>query len=624
MRTSVRNRNSAKHHSIVATLVLSLWFPLASTAELRIDKVEPPFWWVGMQDPVVQLMLYGEDLKGSEISSTEPGIQVLQTHDTDNPGYLFVDLKIAPSLSAGDYALRVERGQETATHRYPLKERAPTENRHQGFNASDVIYLITPDRFSNGDPKNDRAPGTLDEYDPKNPKMRHGGDLRGIINRLDYLADLGVTTLWLNPVLENRGINSYHGYKTTDRYRIDPRFGSNETYDELVREAHAHGLKVIFDNVNNHIGLKHPWMANLPTKDWVNGSIENHESEKHYLLSITDPHRAPNSLKQLKEFWFVDAMPDLNQRNQHLSQYLTQNTLWWIERSGLDGIREDTYPYADQAFLTKWAQTVRAHYPRFSVVGEIWATAPAYLAHFQEGSRMPDAIPTHLPSVMDFPLKVAFQRFLKKEGKLRDIYQVFAQDFLYPAPNQLLVFLDNHDTPRALLEAEGDLKRVQLALTILLTARGIPQLLYGTEIAMQGGRSHVEVRADFPGGFPGDQRSAFTKEGREENEQAMHSFVRRLLHLRKKHPALQSGKLIHYPPTWNSDVYIYFKKGKDGTTFLILANGHEEKRSVDLSELAPELKEFSTWRDLMSDQENPLNPNGFSLEPLETRIYQLK
>ena len=593
---------------------------------LRIDKVEPPFWWVGMEHQPLQLMVYGDHLNGVTVSAEDARLTVTKVHHLENSHYAFFDLVIPAELAAGNYSLKFRHGTQTKDVSYTLKARAEMRRLHQGFDASDVIYLITPDRFTNGDPANDRAEGVLDEFEPANPRMRHGGDLRGVVDRLDYLKDLGVTALWLNPILENRGVNSYHGYKATDHYRIDPRFGENETYDELVREAHARGLKVIFDHVNNHIGLRHPWVPDLPSADWLNGTVEDHESEKHYLLSISDPHRAPDSLKLLKTFWFVDTMPDLNQRNSFLANYRIQNTLWWIERTGLDGIREDTYPYVDQAFQTRWAKAVRDAYPKFSIVGEIWAISPAYLAQFQDGSKMPNAIVTHLPSVMDFPLQTAFRRFLRKEGKLKGVYEVFAQDFLYPDPQRLLVFLDNHDTPRALLEADKDLTRVQLALTILLTARGIPQLLYGTEIALVGGESHVEVRADFPGGFPDDIRNAFVSAGRTDKENEMFSFVRHLLHLRKSHPALSGGKLIHYPPTWNSDVYKYLKIHANGETILVLANGHEETRSVDLSELKEQLKGVRNWIELHSGLSVPRKETDHevSLEPLETKMFLLR
>ena len=583
--------------------------------------MEPPNWWAGMKYRNVQLMLYGDGLAQLSVRSPDPNLKVKSVSKLGHANYAFVDLELNKQLQPGTYELICTSGGVSKTVSFPVHARTERGRRHQGFSQRDAIYLITPDRFANGDTSNDRVDGVLDEFDPTQDRMRHGGDLRGIIDHLDYIQDLGFTAIWLNPVLENSGINSYHGYKATDLYKIDPRFGSNEEYKEFVEAAHQRGLKVIFDHVANHIGIRHPWVKNLPTKDWLNDSVEDHLSEKHYLLSLTDPHAEPQARKELKTFWFVDRMPDLNQRNPWLAKYLIQNSIWWIEFTGLDGIREDTYPYADQQFLTDWAKAIRAEYPNFNIVGEIWATKSAYIAHFQDKTVLPRDFETHLPAVMDFPLMQSFRSFLDSSGKLSDVYAVYAQDFLYTDINNLLVFTDNHDTTRAIFHAKEDADRVKLVLSILLTNRGIPQLLYGTEIGMLGGESHVELRADFPGGFPGHKRSAFENAGRTASEREMYEFVKKLLHLRKNHVALTDGKMIHYPPTWNRDVYRFFRIHED-EKILVIANGHAEDRSVDLSDLRHHIGDRQL-KDLMSDEFVSLKDEKLGVEALGTRILSI-
>ncbi len=575
----------------------------AAAQPLTVDKVEPSNWWASMKWNRVQLMLYGEGLDGiSAHFAGEDGPRVEAVHVVPNDSYAFVDIAIPDSLAPGTYALEISKGSERATVDFPILAREGSQGRYQGFGPEDVIYLITPDRFANADTTNDRTEDTLDEYDPSEAGMRHGGDLEGVINRLDYLQDLGVTALWLNPVLENNGIDSYHGYKTTDFYRIDPRFGTNEDYRRLVDEAHRRGLKVIFDHVSNHIGIRHPWIGNLPRESWLNGSVENHLLNRHYKMAITDPHADPYSEELLRTFWFVDTMPDLNQRDPLLANYLIQNTIWWIETTGLDGIREDTYPYPDQDFMARWAEAILAEYPRFNIVGEIWEGEPAYLAMFQKESRLPRDFETNLPAVMDFAFTDAVRAYLSGEGRLSGIYQVIAQDFLYTDPQNLVTFFDNHDMARGIFVADGNTAKLRQALVLLLTTRGIPQLLYGTEIGMRGGESHIELRADFPGGFPGDARDAFTEAGRTPEEDEVFDFTRTLLNLRKEHPALTDGKLIHYAPAYNNDIYKYLRMGED-ETILVVLNGHEEKRAVDLSEVAHHLPEDPTFVNLMTGEE---------------------
>jgi glycosidase len=571
-----------KHLQIAITILATAFCLKPALAQpLSVEKVEPPNWWVGMKCNRIQLMLYGDNLKGIEAKFDRPEVEVSAVHTAANPSYAFVDIEIPADMSPGTYVLVVRNGKDHAAIDFPVLGRNSDPRRHGGFGPRDVVYLITPDRFCNGDASNDRAEDHFDEFDANDPHKRHGGDLQGIIDRLGYLQDLGVTALWLNPVLENDGRQSYHGYKTTDYYRIDPRLGSNEDYRRLVTEAHKRGLKVIFDHINNHIGINHPWVKNLPGDDWLNGTVENHLSNKHYIPSVFDPHADERTREMLRTFWFVDEMPDLNQKNPYLARYLIQNTLWWIEFSGMDGIREDTYPYPDPAFLSEWERAILTEYPNFNIVGEIWAKSSALISRFQRSTALPKEFETNLPAVMDFPLMTAYRDFIQGKGTLKDIHEVFAQDFLYGDTDNLMTFIDNHDTPRAFYIVEGKSGRVKLCLAMLLTARGIPQLLYGTEIGMLGGRRHVDLRADFPGGFPGDKRSAFTRTGRTEKENEVFDYLRALLRLRKQHPALSVGEMTHMVP--KDEVYMYLKQYKE-EKILVIVNGNERQQRIDLNE----------------------------------------
>ena len=576
--------HSSVFHTLV-TLFLLLFCAIPSSAKsISVEAVEPPNWWVGMKLNRVRLLIRGSGLRDFTARFDNEELVVSEVDDLGNSNYAVVEFSVPERLAPGIYNLIITRGQDSATIKYPIIRRDPNEGKHQGFSNQDVVYLITPDRFANGDPNNDEVPHVLDDFNPNDPSKRHGGDLRGIIDHLDYLEELGVTSLWLNPVLVNNGKLSYHGYAATDLYRIDPRLGDNALYSEFVKCAHDHNLKVIFDHVNNHVGINHPWVNNPPSEDWFNGSPKEHLHDRHYLMSICDPHADEESVRMLKTFWFVKGMPDLNYRNRLLSDYRVLNTIWWIETAGFDGIREDTYPYVDQQHLTRWTKAIKDEYPDFSIVGEVWSTAPAYVARFQAGMRMPDSVETNLPAVMDFPFMQACRNFVKGDGTLRDIYQLLAQDFLYSDPDNLMVFVDNHDTPRIAHLGLGDTRRTRIVLTLLVTTRGIPQLLYGTELGMEGGEKHVEVRSDFPGGFPGHVRSAFSKESRTIHENEVYDFVRTLLHIRKEYSALNQGHLIHYPVPLDVDVYKFLRIHNEQKV-LILINGESEALEVDLHDV---------------------------------------
>ncbi len=434
---------------IFFVLIFCIWSINSLLAQSpQVEKVEPPNWWAGMKWNEVQLMVYGEALSHITARSDQEQLKVKAVHTLPNSSYAFIDLELAPNIKPGTYRIEFSDGQNKTTIEYPILEREDPAGRYQGFNKNDLVYLITPDRFADGDPANNRVASLMDEYDRSVDGKRHGGDLQGLINHLDYMEDLGITCIWLNPVLENSGRGSYHGYAATDLYNIDARFGDNELYQKFVREAHNRGIKVIFDHVNNHIGINHEWMKNLPMESWVNGTKDDHLQRKHYKHSIFDPYADEQAQELLRDFWFVSSMPDLNQRNPFMANYLIQNSIWWIEYTGLDGIREDTYPYPDQRFLADWAK---------AIVGEIWNAEPASCAIFQTHSFLRKNLDfdTHLPAVMDFPLCNALSDYLSGKVNLMDVYAVFTQDILYADTDNLMTSIDNHDMARAIFIAEG-------------------------------------------------------------------------------------------------------------------------------------------------------------------------
>jgi glycosidase len=553
---------------------------LSPAQQPTVTKVEPPNWWSGMPSPQVQLMVYGANLSGVSAVSRSPQVRVLRTYRTPDPSYAFVDIEIAPDALEGFHLLTLFTAHDSISLRYPVLHRKSAGGRHRGFDGGDVIYLITPDRFADGDTSNDAVAGMTDRPNRASPNGRHGGDLRGIIDHLPYLADLGVTALWLNPVVENNMPQvSYHGYAATDLYRVDPRFGNNALYEEFVREAHRLGLKVIMDHVSNHIGIAHPWMKDLPSADWLNGSTANHLHAVYDLPPLTDIHSDSTERAGITSGWFVDQMPDLNQRNSFVARYLTQNAIWWIESTGIDGIREDTAPYVDPRYLADWSRAILEAYPAFSIVGEVWIGDPACVSPYQKGSPLSMPAGTGLTSLTDYPLYDAFTQVFGKNGSIKLIYDCLTRDHLYADPYALMTFLDNHDVKRIYSLTEGDSARALLALKILLTMRGIPEVYYGTEIGMMGGKGDGRIRSNFPGGFPGDSANAFTARGRSPRENALFQTVRRLLHLRKERPSLAYGRLVHIRPV--EELYAYVRVLTDERTLVVVNNrGRKQHQSI--------------------------------------------
>lgn len=580
-----------------------------------VDKIEPPNWWTGMKWNKVQLMIYGANLKNISAQFNSDNISIEKVTQIENTDYAFIDIVISEELLPGSYQLTLSNINSEKQINYEIKPRENSIGNHRGFNQTDVIYLIVPDRFVNGDLTNDKVEGYNDKFDPDDPIARHGGDISGMISKLDYLNELGITTIWSTPLIENNTKVSYHGYGATDLYNIDARFGTKDLYKKYVEEAHKRGLKIIYDHVSNHISINHPWMKNLPMNNWINGSTENHLNTRHDKMSYADIHRDSSTIVNLNTGWFTDYMPDINQKNPFVEKYLIQNMIWWLEFTGLDGIREDTYPYTDQVFLSRFNEAILNEYPNLNIVGEVWDGNPSFLSYFQKNSSFNTEFNSNLPVVTDFGLRDIIADYASGKTGLYKIYQTLAMDFLFADPYSLLVFVDNHDIARLMYLTKGDLQKAKNVLTMILTLRGIPQLLYAIEIGMAGAEDHGRIRSNFPGGFPGDDRDAFTLNGRTTNENELFGYLQNLLIVRKNNPGLSNGNMIQFPPYDN--VYIYFKIYGD-KLYLVAINDNDIEKPIHISDYQSHFEEKKTGNDLMSsilfpvDQNTILNipPNG--------------
>ena len=575
---------------------------LAMNAAQKIDRIEPTNWYVGMKNPSVQLMVYGKDIRSAEVSTNYPGVKIDSLVRLDSPNYLLVYMNIKDA-QPGTMKLCFKTGKNKTNVNYELKARDMKGEDRQGFTNADVLYMLMPDRFASSG-KNLEVKG-LNAYkvDRSQPSLRHGGDLEGLRQHLDYFTELGVTALWFTPVLENNSpdhgkTSTYHGYATTDYYRVDPRFGSNADYRRLVDEAHKKGLKVVMDMIFNHCGFEHPWVKDMPTKDWFNTPEWLYPENQKYtvktqtmdgeqttntkylqtsykLTPVLDPYASKVDLHETVDGWFVPTMPDLNQRNEHLMTYLIQNSEWWIETVGIDGIRMDTYPYADRKGMARWMEVLNEEYPNFNTVGETWVTEPAYTAAWQKDSPLQKEN-SNLKTVMDFAF---FDRVNQAKNEDTDawwngfnrIYNSLCYDYLYKDPSHVMAFIENHDTDRFLGETQDTLALKQ-ALALLLTVNRIPQLYYGTEVLMNGTKQVTDgnVRKDFPGGFPGDTRSAFTTEGRTKAENDMFRWTARLLHWRQGNEVITKGKQTQFIP--QNGVYVV-ARSYNGKNVMTVING---------------------------------------------------
>lgn len=579
---------------------------LSSASAAQTLKVEPMFWWVGMHNPSLQLMVSSIGAKQDWVMQPYAGVTLESIEFGDSPNYAFINLAISEHALPGQLTFVSNDGVQT--FHYNLNTRAADSASRRGFSSDDVIYLITPDRFANGDSSNDASPLMKELPKPEYRGGRHGGDVQGVIDHLTYLQQLGVSQLWLTPVLHNdMATYSYHGYSITDLYQVDPRMGSNEQYVELSRKAKAKGIGLIMDMVPNHIGSEHPWMRDKPTKDWINYNGE-FVGTSHARQTVQDIHASDYDKKRFNDGWFVPTMPDLNQRNPFLAKYLTQNAIWWIEYADLSGFRVDTLPYSDKQFLQHWFNAILAEYPNFNIVGEEWTTETALAAYWQKGQKNKDGYESYLPTVMDFSLQEALVKALNEPENWNTgwvhVYQSIAKDYLYVNPNNVLIFGDNHDMSRLFTQLNQNVDNTKLAMTLLLTMRGIPQIYYGTEVLLDNGKSddHGDIRIDFPGGFAGQKANAQTGQGLTQAQREMQAHVRQLLTLRKNTPEFSTGALKHFSPF--DEIYAYSRLGQD--TYLVLLNKSQESKQVDMSRFAEVIKDYQYATEILTGQKMEL------------------
>lgn len=564
----------------------------------QIDIVHPPNWWIGFENQNLQLLVKGKKISTYELDIKYPGVKIKQIYKADSPNYLFIDLFISKKTKPGVFKLKFKKENNLLTYDYKLDFKRTFSNQSQGFDSSDVIYLITPDRYANGDYSNDIINDLHEnKIDRKDDYARHGGDLRGIFKNIDYIKEMGFTSIWLNPVLINdMKEGSYHGYATTDYYTVDPRFGTLEEYIYLSKVSAGNSIKLIKDIIVNHCGLYHWWMDDLPFKDWLNNqeifltSTESNIEENtiysnHRRSTIQDIYAAEVDYRGMLDGWFVSTMPDLNQRNAFMAEYLIQNSIWWIETLNLSGIRQDTYPYAEKKFLKNWAGRIMKEYPKFNIVGEEWSYNPLRIAYWQDGNKNKDGYESNLKSVMDFAMqKAIFEGIHEREDwntGLIKIYENLANDFYYKDPSSLLIFNDNHDMSRIYTQMNEDMVKTKMAISLMLILPRIPQILYGTEILMQDTANpgdHGLIRTDFPGGWDNDKVNAFTQQGLQKEQIEMQEFLKKILNFRKKSSAIHKGKTIHFSP--KDGVYILFRINNDETTFLII---NKNQSSVNIS-----------------------------------------
>lgn len=621
-------------------------------AAVKIDRIDPTDWFVGMKNPSLQLMVYGEGIRTADVTTDYPGVKVDSLVRLDSPNYLLVYLNL-DGAKPGTMTLNFKNNGSTKKVKYQLKAREMSGDKRMGFTNADVLYMLMPDRFADGSRKNNTVKTRYNyKIDRSQPSLRHGGDLEGIRQHLDYFNELGVTALWFTPVLENDSPDngtqsSYHGYATTDYYKVDPRFGTNEEYRRLIDEAHQKGLKVVMDMIFNHCGFEHPWIKDMPSKDWLNtpewlsagektgrdvttgyvdgsGKVNDLYLQTSYKLTpVVDPYASDVDLHETVDGWFVPSMPDLNQRNPHVIKYLIQNSEWWIETVGIDGIRMDTYPYADADAMALWMKTLDEEYPNFNVVGETWVTEPAYTAAWQKDSKIAKKN-SYLKTVMDFSFYDKIN-MAKKENTddwwngYNRIYNSLVYDYLYPNPSSVMAFIENHDTDRFLGNGK-DSTALKQALALLLTVNRIPQLYYGTEILMNGTKEVTDgnVRKDFPGGFKGDERNAFAAEGRTKAENAMFTWLSNLLHWRQGNDVIIKGSQKQFIPY--KGVYVIARQ-YNGKTVMTVINGTRKDAALSVKRYAEVIGQTKQARDVLTGSSVALDKD-LKLTPRQVLVLE--
>ena len=578
-----------------------------------IEKVAPAFWWAGMKNPKLQVLLYGEHISSAEVSISSEDVTLQEVVKLENPNYLLLYLDLSEAAPQ-HFNITLKQGKKQTAVPYELKQRRQDASEVEGFNSSDVLYLIMPDRFANGDPSNDIVAGMREaRVDRNDPFARHGGDLKGIENHLDYIADLGVTSIWLNPIQENdMKEGSYHGYAITDYYQVDRRFGSNEEFRSLVEQAHSKGLKVVMDMIFNHCGDQNYLFRDMPSKDWFNFKGK-YVQTTFKTATPSDPYASDNAKKIVVDGWFAECMPDFNQRNRHVATYLIQSSIWWIEYAGINGIRQDTHPYADFDMMSDWCKAVTREYPDFNIVGETWIGSNVLVSYWQKDSKVAAPKNSNLRTVMDFPLMDQMNSAFDEEthdwnGGLYRLFDYLSQDIVYADPMNLLTFLDNHDTSRFYRSAEAtkNLNRYKQALTFLLTTRGIPQIYYGTEILMAADKANGDglLRCDYPGGWQEDANNSFNAANRTPHQNEAFSFLQKLLQWRKGNEVIAKGKLKHFAP--NKGVYVYERKYGDKSVVVFL-NGNNREQVINLNDYQEILPAASAHSVLAGEKVNLAN-----------------
>lgn len=589
-----------------------------------IKKTAPEFWWAGMKNPELQILLYGEQISNADVTLTGKGVILKEVVKQENPNYLLLYLDLTEA-DAQTLTIRLKQGKKLTEIPYELKARVRKGEDIKGFTAEDVLYLIMPDRFANGNQENDIIKGMKESTtDRNNLYARHGGDLQGIANHLTYISDLGATAIWLSPTQENdMKEGSYHGYAITDYYQIDRRFGTNQEFKELVKQAHSQGLKVVMDMIFNHCGNENYLFADKPSKEWFNFS-SNYVQTSFKTANVMDIHASNYERRIATDGWFASVMPDFNQRNRHVARYLIQNSIWWIEYAGINGIRQDTHPYADFDFMSQWCKEVNEEYPYFNIVGETWLNSNVQIAYWQKDSKIAAPKNSYLPTVMDFPLQGLMNQAFDEEtgewgGGLYRLYDYLSQDLVYANPMGLLTFLDNHDTSRFASDKDkaNNLNRYKQALAFMLTTRGIPQIYYGTEILMSGNKGNGDgaLRRDFPGGWKGDEINAFSEKGRTALQNEAFNYTRKLLQWRKGNLAVTKGNMKHF--SIRQGVYVY-QREYNGQSVVVFMNGTNSSQELELTPYREVLPSDSST-DLLSEKTIKLT-DKLSLNPRETLI----
>ncbi len=615
----------AKRILLFLFLFIAFAFQVAAKGVSWVQRLEPTFWWTDMNQPELQLMLYGVDISKANISINYPGVSIARKVLADSPNYVFLYLNVAKETLPGKFNIILKRGNKTQTVVYELKQRREGSAARKSFTEADAVYLLMPDRFVNGNSANDSIVGYHQGVHREVPGARHGGDIDGIISKVPYLADLGITALWTTPLFDNNDTQySYHHYGCSDYYKIDPRLGKNGDYLRLSETCHANGLKLIIDVVPNHCGGSHWWMKDMPTKDWLN-NWDTYTSSNYRIIAWTDPHASDADKYRLTHGWFAPNMPDLNLQNPLLFDYLRQVYVFWIESANIDGMRVDTYPYNDIRTAARFVQSIRNEYPNMNVVGECWVKTPAEIAYFQSGNNNKDGFDSRLQSVMDFCLKdvlsISFNEKDSWDGGMSRFYAHYAQDFVYANPNHIMNFLDNHDIDRYSTAVKRDVRKYKMALAMLLTARGYPQIYYGTEIMLDGIQGSYEGnRFDFPGGWATDKRNAFIPEGRTNAENEVFNYLKILLNYRKHNLVLQNGRMKQFIP--ENGFYVSFRYN-EYRTILVIANNNDQSGELNLKRFSEMLADKTEGIDIVTsktyDLKNPVSVPAKTVLMLDVR-----